>query len=163
MPLICLTSAFPHVAGYGKWERVLRERGANLSYRILIVDDEHAIRFLLKTVFQRAGFLVETAGNVDEAIVLFEAAPFDFVLSDVNMPGPSGHDLMRWIAAAHPHTRTAIMSGCDLQCDGCPASGHCALLPKPFLPMQAVELVRKILARPSTNGAPHKAAGAGGD
>jgi DNA-binding NtrC family response regulator len=119
-----------------------------LASRILIVDDEQPIRVLLKTAFQRAGFAVETAGNVDEAIVLFEAGPFDFVLSDVNMPGPSGHDLMRWLAAEHPHTRTAIMSGCDLECGNCPAASHCALLPKPFLPAQAVELARTILARP---------------
>jgi len=134
-----------------------------LNCRILIVDDEHAIRALLKAVFQRSGFLVETAGNVDEAIALFEAAPFDFVLSDVNMPGLSGHDLMRWIAASHPRTRTAIMSGCDLECGGCPASGHCALLPKPFLPMQAVELVRNVLARPAANGASQKPLSACGD
>jgi two-component system, response regulator FlrC len=125
-----------------------------LGIRVLVVDDEQPIRILLKAALQRAGFQVETAGNADEAIVLFEAAPFDFVLSDVNMPGPSGHELMRWIAAEHPHTRTAIMSGCDLDCGDCPASGHCALLPKPFLPAQAVDLVRKILDRPTGVEAP---------
>jgi DNA-binding NtrC family response regulator len=93
-----------------------------LAHRILIVDDEQPIRSLLKAAFEKAGFAVETAGNVDEAIVLFEAGAFDFVLSDVNMPGPSGHDLMRWLAAEHPHTRTALMSGCDLDCGSGPMS-----------------------------------------
>jgi DNA-binding NtrC family response regulator len=119
-----------------------------LGIRILIVDDEPAIRMLLRMAFEKAGFQVETAGNVDEAIVLFETTPFQFVLSDVNMPGPSGHDLMRWIAAQHPDTRTAIMTGCDLECVSCPAVGRCALLPKPFLPAQAVELVRETMGHP---------------
>ena len=108
---------------------------------------------LLQAAFQKAGFQVETAGNADEAIVLFEGKAFDFVLSDVNMPGPSGHELMRWIAAEHPHTRTAIMSGCDLECGSCPAENHCALLPKPFRPVQAVQFVQQILERPSMSGA----------
>jgi DNA-binding NtrC family response regulator len=124
-----------------------------LRSRILIVDDEKPIRMLLHAVFQKAGFQVETAGNADEAIVLFEGKVFDFVLSDVNMPGPSGHELMRWIAAEHPHTRTAIMSGCHLECEDCPASGSCELLPKPFLPAQAVQFVQRILELPRASGA----------
>jgi DNA-binding response OmpR family regulator len=119
-----------------------------LAFRVLIVDDEQPIRALLRTAFTSAGFLVETAANVDEAIVLFEAQSFDFVLTDVNMPGPSGHELVRWLSAEHPKTRAAIMSGCDLECDDCPVSSHCAVLPKPFRPAQAVELARAILSRP---------------
>ncbi len=126
-----------------------------MGFRILIVDDEQPIRVLLQAAFQRAGFLVETAGDVNEAIGKFAASPFDFVLSDVNMPGPNGHELMRWIAAEHPHTRTAIMSGCDSECTDCPASSHCALLPKPFLPAQAVDLARKILEHGPANGRTH--------
>lgn len=123
-----------------------------MGFRVLIVDDEQAIRALLKAAFERAGFRVETAGNVDEAMALFGAAPFDFALSDVIMPGRSGHDLMRWIAAEHPQTRMAIMSGCDLECRECPAAGRCAFLPKPFFPAQAIELARKMLERPPASG-----------
>lgn len=114
--------------------------------RILIVDDEPGVRTLLRMVFERAGFQVRVAADVPEAQALCADGRFEAVLSDVRMPGQSGHELVRWLAAEYPATRTALMSGCDLDCSECPFHTKCLMLSKPFLPNQAVSLVRQLLS-----------------
>lgn len=117
-----------------------------MGSRILIVDDEPGVRMLLTTVFQRAGFQVRAAADVPEAKAIFTAEPCEVVLTDVRMPGLSGHDLVRWLAAEYPATRTLLMSGCDLDCVQCPFHGKCSMLAKPFLPNQAVSAIQKLLS-----------------
>jgi len=113
--------------------------------RILIVDDEGAIRTLLSLAFTQSGYNVQTAADGPEAINLCRAHRFDVVLSDVIMPGMNGHDLARWIAEHCPATQTVLMSGYDLECQNCPAAPRCELLPKPFKPMEAVATVGQVL------------------
>ncbi len=119
--------------------------------RILIVDDEAAIRSLLATAFERAGYDVRTAPDGPEAVALCDAEPFDAVLSDVVMPKMNGHDLARWIAARQPETRLVLMSGFDLGCQQCPYAPRCQFLPKPFRLREALSLVGNALGQPSAN------------
>jgi CheY-like chemotaxis protein len=116
--------------------------------RILIVDDEGAIRTLLSTAFEMAGYEVRTAPDGPEAMELCAAESFDAILSDVRMPRMNGHDLARWVAARCPRTRLVLMSGFDMDCDECSLATRCQLLPKPFRPAAAVSLVRQALAAP---------------
>ena len=62
----------------------------NAKRRILVVDDEAAIRTLVKTVLERAGYDVTTARDGREAIALLAASDYDVVLLDVFMPNVSG-------------------------------------------------------------------------
>jgi len=119
--------------------------------RILIVDDEAAIRSLLATAFEKAGYEVRTAPDGPEALTLCDAESFDAVLSDVVMPRMNGHDLARWIAARHPHTRLVLMSGFDIGCQNCPTAPHCQFLSKPFRLGEVLSLVGDALAQPSPN------------
>ena len=114
--------------------------------RILVVDDEPAIRLLLSRALTREGYEVRTAADGAEAISLCHSERFDLMLSDVIMPSMSGHELARWVAVHYPETRTALMSGYDLACQKCPHSPRCTLLSKPFLPKDAVSFVREALA-----------------
>ncbi|MBZ5586389.1 MAG: response regulator [Acidobacteriia bacterium] len=120
----------------------------NSQPRILIVDDEGAIRGLLTAAFSMAGYHVRTAAVASEAMRLCADEPFDIVLSDVVMPEMDGHELARWIANRHPHIRTVLMSGFDSGCHECPLAGRCMLLPKPFRPSEAVSVVARALADP---------------
>ncbi len=114
-------------------------------HRILIVDDESAIRTLLSAAFTMAGYRVWTAALPSEAMRLCSQEAFDAVLSDVVMPEMDGHELARWIAERYPRTRTILMSGYDTGCEDCPLTGRCLLLPKPFRPSQAVSIVEMAL------------------
>ncbi len=65
--------------------------------KILLVDDERLVRRSLEKTLMRAGFDVETAGDVQEGLELFQEAldegePFDIAILDLNMPNFEGHD-----------------------------------------------------------------------
>jgi DNA-binding NtrC family response regulator len=114
--------------------------------RILIVDDEPQIRTFLLVTFEHAGYDVRTAGNGREAIAICALESFDVVLSDVTMPEMNGHQVAQWIAAHHPATRTALMSGFDATCQKCSYSPRCRLIAKPFHPAKIVSFVEQVLA-----------------
>jgi two-component system cell cycle response regulator CpdR len=114
--------------------------------RILIVDDEPQIRTFLLVTFENAGYAVKTAGSGRDAIAICAAEPFDLVLSDVTMPEMNGHQLVRWVAAHYPATRTALMSGFDAGCEKCSYSPRCRFIAKPFPPKRIVSFVEQVLA-----------------
>jgi DNA-binding NtrC family response regulator len=115
-------------------------------HRILIVDDEAAIRSLLTDLFTDAGYEVYSAANAADAMALCATKHFDLLLSDVRMPGMNGHQLVREVMVEYPDMRCCLMSGCDLECSDCGrAPRPCTLLPKPFKPHEAIALIAKIL------------------
>jgi DNA-binding NtrC family response regulator len=113
--------------------------------KVLIVDDESAIRTLLTVAFTQAGFDVSSAEDGSDAIDRINTESFDIVLSDVMMPRTNGHELARWVAEHFPLLPTVLMSGFDAGCDECPLASRCTLLTKPFLPKDAVSLIASLL------------------
>jgi len=65
--------------------------------RVLIADDEAAIRKVVRDALERAGHEVETAGDGEEALARFEEGAFDLVIADWNMPVLDGFELVRRI------------------------------------------------------------------
>jgi CheY-like chemotaxis protein len=63
--------------------------------RILVVDDDDAIRALLFTILRRRGFLIDTARNGVEAIACIERCSYSLMLLDLMMPQMSGWDVLR--------------------------------------------------------------------
>jgi DNA-binding NtrC family response regulator len=117
--------------------------------RILIVDDEGSIRSLLAHAFARAGHEVRTAGHARSAMQLCETEHFDILLSDVQMPGMNGHDLVSWAVRNRPNILCVLMSGFDnSDCQDCPFHSRCKVLPKPFKPRDAVAFVERCLLSP---------------
>ena len=86
---------------------------ADVPVRLLVVDDEEPVRRVLARIMERSGYTVETAANVDEAREKLNGSAFDLILSDVNMPGESGIDLVKWVALEHPETATLMCTGVD--------------------------------------------------
>ena len=72
------------------------------SIRILIVDDEAAIRRALRPPLLELGFQVAEASRGEEALQLLHCAAFDIVLLDINMPGIGGMETLRRIRASLP-------------------------------------------------------------
>jgi CheY-like chemotaxis protein len=81
--------------------------------RILYVDDEEPLVFLVTRLLRRLGY--EPVGFTEpaEALAAFESDPsqFDLVLTDLSMPGANGLDFAQEILAAAPNTRVAILTG----------------------------------------------------
>lgn len=63
-------------------------------HRVLVVDDEPSIVSVLRDLFEAQGLLVSTAANGHEAIHLLLAGPYDVVVTDFNMPGCGGTELI---------------------------------------------------------------------
>ena len=79
--------------------------------RILVVDDERAVRTMLRVSLKKAGMLVSSATNVEEALELLRVQTFDLILTDVNMPGSSGLELLKRVKVRWPDIAVVVMTG----------------------------------------------------
>jgi two-component system cell cycle sensor histidine kinase/response regulator CckA len=86
-------------------------RGA--GERILIVDDEYAVRNVLGLSLSHLGYTVETAGSGLEALEKYQAAAGDFalVILDLLMPGMSGEELFNRLKQLNSDIRVLVVSG----------------------------------------------------
>ncbi len=65
--------------------------------RVLVVDDEHSLRRVVRDALEREGHEVETAVDGQEAIQLLEKEEYQLVITDLGMPRVDGLDLVRHI------------------------------------------------------------------
>lgn len=79
------------------------------SHSILVVDDEKAIRMMLLDYLE-TNYEVETADTGETALELLEKRRYDLVISDINMPGISGPQLLSEIRKKYPATKTALIT-----------------------------------------------------
>jgi CheY-like chemotaxis protein len=82
------------------------------SRRVLVIDDEQRVRDALRELLQ-PHHEVTVADGGPSALALIAAHSFDVILCDVMMPGMSGVDVYRQIAATHPglEARIVFISG----------------------------------------------------
>ncbi len=80
---------------------------------ILIVEDDHAVRQLLRRVIEKRGFAAIEAQDGEDALLVAELneGRIDLLLTDIAMPGMSGPDLVRHFAGIHPEAKFLMISG----------------------------------------------------
>ncbi len=78
--------------------------------RILIVDDEPAILEILRTVFEESSFAVESCSNAEDALPRLRREIFDILLTDKNLPGMSGIDLIAKIRKSNDRIAIVMMT-----------------------------------------------------
>lgn len=81
--------------------------------RVLVVDDEDAVRRLLKRILAASGWATELASDSADARAKLGRESFALVLCDVEMPGESGLELMAYVISEHPETAVVMVSGLD--------------------------------------------------
>lgn len=79
--------------------------------RILIVDDDRAVRTVLKVNLSKRGYDVTTCNNAKEAIATLSRRPVDLVITDVSMGGMTGLELLEHLKAEEPDVRVVVMTG----------------------------------------------------
>lgn len=79
--------------------------------RILVVDDDRAVRTALRVNLAKSGFDVQVTSSAEEAEQAISAREFDLVLTDVMMPGKSGLELLELLQQGHPDVRVILMTG----------------------------------------------------
>jgi len=75
------------------------------SKRVLIVDDEQAIREIFTEILQTTGWTVDAAASADEAMVLYSTNNYDLLLFDYAMPGVDGGQLHRSLSESFGYGR----------------------------------------------------------
>jgi two-component system response regulator PilR (NtrC family) len=78
--------------------------------RILVVDDERSMQEFLEILLRREGYDVTCAGDVDGALLALESDDFDLVISDLQMPGKTGLDLLHALRETSPETVALVMT-----------------------------------------------------
>ena len=82
-----------------------------------MVDDEPALRKVIRASLAASGFSVEEVGTGTEAIGVVEHRPFDLILLDINMPGIGGIETCRVIRARAPNTGILMVTVRDAEED----------------------------------------------
>ncbi len=123
--------------------------------RVLLVDDDPAVRDSVALVLTEAGFAVEEAANGVEAMRQLEQQLPDLVITDILMPHKEGIECIREIRSLAPDVPVIAISGGGggradyLRMAG--LLGAAAVLAKPFDPQELVVLARR-LVESSTGG-----------
>jgi len=102
-----------------------------IAGRILVVEDNAAVRRSVVRQIESFGYKVESAASAGEALYILRSdQDFDMVFSDVVMPGEmDGVDLARIVQRDYPGMRVVLTSGYP---DYEEANHNCEFLPKPY-------------------------------
>jgi PAS domain S-box-containing protein len=123
---------------------------------ILVVDDDLQLRQLARKVLTSSGFTVLEAGCCEQAEQLagLHSGAIDLLLTDVVMPGTSGHEVARRICGRRGETRVLYMSGYpgDAVAQHGVINAGVSFLQKPFSPDRLVEKVKEVLQVPADGG-----------
>ena len=82
-----------------------------MNKRILIIDDEHAIRMFLKDVFIRSGCTVTTASNGVDGLLLARGNGFDAIVTDMVMPDMEGVEMVGKLRTGGTDTPIVAITG----------------------------------------------------
>ena len=132
------------------------ESDANLSpdesgrqIRVLLAEDDRALRRFLEIVLERAGYNVVSAADGLEAMKLVLSTPIDVVVTDAMMPNLSGHEFCRFLrnSPALAHLPVILLSALERKDANHNAEQADAFLSKPVSGESLVECIEKLLAR----------------
>jgi len=115
--------------------------------RILVVDDESAIRRTVDAVLRRQGYEVATAANGEEALGWLMQKAFDLVLIDLKLPGMNGLQFAHYAQRCQPGMAILFLTGSS-DFNGLPVEmqvGHFDYVLKTASPEEVLEAVANAL------------------
>ncbi|MDE1819400.1 MAG: response regulator [Euryarchaeota archaeon] len=123
------------------------------SYRILVVDDDADMLLLIGSALRHAtGFASEVyvANDPKTALSKAEGDPFDVVITDYQMPGMNGLELLKEFRKKHPHVLRVLITAHStegLALEAFRGSGVHTYLEKPFHPKTLVAVLQEVVYR----------------
>ena len=121
------------------------------QHRILVVDDEHNIRVVLRAALEIAGYLVELAPDGAAALKRIEAGGIDLVVLDLNMPVMGGMTVLQRLhdqEPPRPHVIVLTAHGSVAAAVKAVRLGASDFLEKPVLPADFLLSVASVLDEP---------------
>ena len=117
---------------------------------VLIVEDEAALASAMAEAFGDAGFLVDRAGDGEEAMARLEGGQYDVIISDLKMPRMDGIELFGALRTRHPEMAGRIMfvTGDVIGTDAerFLADSGCRWLAKPFRLSELLRLAKEVMS-----------------
>ena len=119
------------------------------SASILVVEDDESLRRVMQVQLEKAGYKTTVAGDVRQALEILQQEAHDLVISDLNLPGSSGLDLLKSIRAEYPETATVIVTAYATVSTAVDAmkAGAYDYLTKPVHPYELKALVERVLEK----------------
>lgn len=120
--------------------------------RVLVIDDDEELRTLVKAMLVSVGHQVEEALDGQDGLRIFKERSADLVITDINMPGMDGHEVIVAFRDLNKEVPIVAMSGGgavskdDLLLNAA-ALGAVEVIVKPFEYRQLVGAVGRALAR----------------
>jgi len=122
-----------------------------MTPRVLVVDEDDAVRTMVEAGLERDGFEVVTASNVSDALRHIATEHFDVLLSDLHMPlAGDGFTVVSAMRHTHPKALTLVLSGYPALDEAMAAiiSQADEIIVKPFQIGSVKQLIRTRLANP---------------
>jgi CheY-like chemotaxis protein len=119
--------------------------------RVLLAEDDRALRRFLEVVLERAGYKVIPAADGLEAMKLALSTQIDIVVTDAMMPNLSGHEFCRFLRNSQTlsHLPVILLSALERKDPNQNVEQVDAFLSKPVSAETLVECIEKLLARKS--------------
>jgi signal transduction histidine kinase len=135
--------------GFGEEIKEAKEKtekkppGVTRPARILVIDDEAAVRDILSRMLRTKGHQVDVAEDGDKGIERFKEDPFDLVFTDLGMPKMSGWEVGKALKELDPKIPVVMITGWGMELDRgkMSESGIDLIISKPFNFDQVSELV----------------------
>lgn len=115
------------------------------AIKVLLVEDDRVLRQALADTLELGGFAYHAVGSAEEALEVAASQPFSLVVSDVNMPGMDGHQLLAALRARQPQLPVLLMTAhaaVERAVDAM-RQGAADYLVKPFEPRALLDLVAR--------------------
>lgn len=119
-------------------------------FTVLIVDDDPGMRRMLVEQLECAGYRAAAAAGFDDALSSLDGGGVDAVLSDIQMPGRTGFDLLRSVHQLRPDLPVILMTSFASAAiaERAKEAGAFAFLSKPFDDGQLLEVLERIQLNP---------------
>lgn len=116
-----------------------------MDIKVLLVEDDRVLRQALTDTLEIGGFAHRAVASAEEALLAVGQEPFSLVVSDVNMPGMDGHQLLAQLGRNHPELPVLLMTAhaaVERAVDAM-RQGAVDYLVKPFEPQALLSLVER--------------------
>ncbi len=117
---------------------------------VLIIDDDNAIRAILRRILEEAGHTVLDAKDGKEALGVYAGDPTDLVITDIYMPKMDGIEFLMPVCEAFPEARIIALSGGGYMgkeevLAAASRLGAVGVLEKPYTVEECLEKVEEVL------------------